>query len=242
MAVAVGCALLVAGLGQGKQEASGLMPVRLPLVACPTSVAVATPPSSVPLPASVAVTIPRSLVNDLAAYTDRSHLMVLLAPKGWACVATYGADGSGGIVVHPGSESAPTSSWGAGWHLPRGSHNEGVTATQTGGSSAQAAAQACSLFPNAASTFRAAFGRSCPEGSTHQTSYRQSRTIISFYDPPGVQGIGIPSGGAYPANGLLTYAAPSVPGSYLATCTLPTASGTLCRSVLGAFVRVYGTK
>ena len=217
--------------------------VRLPIVSCRTSFALATSPSTVPLPASLTASVPSSLAKALAAYSDTSNLMTLLAPRGWTCVATYGADGSGGLVIAPHAESVPVGSWGAGWHLQHSSKIQAVTAAQSGGSSVQATAQACSIVPAAAAAFKSAFGHSCARRPASETVRPLSPTVVNFEDPPGtLHGIGIPSGGQYPANGVLTYTLPTVPGSYLATCTIPQVEHALCGAILNNFIRMYGKK
>lgn len=226
----------------GHSKISPTVVARVSVVSCPTTFAIATPPSTVPPPASVAVAIPKSLAVRVVAYRDTSGLMTLLGPEGWSCTATYGADGSGGLVLRPKGESIPLSSWGAGWRLPSTSRDEAITAVQTGGSSAQAVAQACSLFPAAAAAFKADFGHPCPSPDKRVSVHKLGRAVVSFEDPASVHGPGIPSGGEYPASGVLTYSLPTVPGSYLATCTLPSPRHVLCTTVLDTFAAVYSRK
>ena len=68
--------------------------------------------------------------------------------------------------------------------------------------------------------------------------------IVGFLDPPGVKGSGAGSGGAYPANGVVTYH-PTSSGflpSYIESCTLPDAQHLLCTAVLDDFVSAYGAE
>jgi len=65
--------------------------------------------------------------------------------------------------------------------------------------------------------------------------------VVGFEDPPGVAGDGNPSGGPYPANGVMTYYSGDQNGSWMETCTLPSAEKALCTAVLDNFVSAYGT-
>ena len=54
-------------------------------------------------------------------------------------------------------------------------------------------------------------------------------------------GVGLPSGGQNPANGVVLYQPkPTEPTAYLATCTLPAAQQDLCTAVLNQFVATFG--
>jgi hypothetical protein len=59
-------------------------------------------------------------------------------------------------------------------------------------------------------------------------------TTAFFEDPIGVSGVGDPSGGPYPANGVVTYNGTSATE---ATCTLPESDHALCTVVLNDFLR-----
>jgi hypothetical protein len=66
--------------------------------------------------------------------------------------------------------------------------------------------------------------------------------VMSFEDPPGVAGDGIPSGGQNPAHGVMTYHPPNDAGSWLETCTLPNTDRLICNAALNTFVAWYGQK
>jgi serine/threonine protein kinase len=67
-----------------------------------------------------------------------------------------------------------------------------------------------------------------------------SGSVAAFEDPAGVRGTGVPSGGANPANGILTYASgAATPASYLSTCTLPEHDHSLCTAVLNDVLKRY---
>jgi hypothetical protein len=67
--------------------------------------------------------------------------------------------------------------------------------------------------------------------------------IVTFEDPPGVKGDGRPSGGQYPADGVMTYH-PSAQedGSWQETCTLPASEKNICTAVLNTFISWYGQR
>ena len=64
--------------------------------------------------------------------------------------------------------------------------------------------------------------------------------VVGFLDPPGVAGDGAPSGGEYPANGVMTYQTANYTTSWLDTCTLPTTGHAICTAALDNFVQLYG--
>jgi hypothetical protein len=168
--------------------------------------------------------------------------MRVLGPRGWACSAQYGADGSGGVAVSPSGESIP-SNWGAGWRLPTGSSVQAIIGFQTSACVSCGEAQACALFVIAANSFKTDFGRPCPgvRPSTEATT-QVSAGVMAFADPPGVVGDGNPSGGQYSANGVMTYYSGNRDGSWQETCTLAGASRPLCTTTLDSFLAAYGDR
>jgi len=166
--------------------------------------------------------------------------MTLVGPKGWRCSAAYGADGSGGVVVFPNGETVPQS-WEAGWHVPRGSPTEAVVGSETSGCQGCAAGQACPLFESAASAYLSESGRPCPSARPTKEDVQNLGTgQVSFEDPSGIAGDGMPSGGLHPAKGVMTYYPQSPNGSWFETCTLPDSQRAICDSALAAFVSMYG--
>lgn len=211
----------------------------LPIVVCPTSFGIAPPPP-VSLPATMVVKVPTPTAAHLAVYSDNQGIMKLLAPRGWVCTARYGADGSGGVAVSPSGESIP-SSWGAGWTLPASSPDTAIIGIETSACAGCTLGQACPLFSAAATAFQNQFGRSCPKIRPASEDVDQITSgVAGFADPPGVAGDGIPSGGQYPANGVMTYYPHNDSGSYLDTCTLPSSQRQLCTAVLDTFIAWYG--
>jgi hypothetical protein len=163
--------------------------------------------------------------------------MKLVAPVGWQCSAQYGADGSGGVAVYPSGES--TSGSGA----PSASSTvEEVEGIETSACVGCTNAQACPLFTAAASAFQSQFGRPCPGVKpAAETVYPISAGILAFEDPPGTKGDGAPSGGAYPANSVMTYYPNAPRGSWRETCTLPANQKAICTTSLNNFIASYGT-
>lgn len=246
----IGAAALVTSCGTSRPAAShssstsvtsttttAVETTSLTVVSCPTTFALATQPSTVPLPTTVSVTVPETQADSLAIYSDTSDLMMLIGPRGWSCVATYGADGSGGVAVYPNGSSFPAVFKSG---PPYTSSSEAVTGTETGGSPVQAAAQACSFFPAAAATTQSDLGHGCSSRPTSETLAQVSSSVVGFEDPPGVSGTGDPSGGPYPANGVVSYSSTAQPGTYVGTCTLPQAEHDVCTTILNYFASQYG--
>jgi hypothetical protein len=206
----------------------------LPVVSCPTTFAITTPPPTVPLPVSLTVEVPVALAQRLAVYVDSNNIMRLLAPTGWRCAASYGADGSGIVTLVPRGESLP-----AGLQEPNSS-DQAISATETGGSPVQAAADACGFFPAAATATESDLGKGCSPPPPSETVDSINNNVVDFEDPAGIEGSGEPSGGRYPANGVMTYSPTNEPGFYLDTCTLPQAEHATCTAALNYFVTQYG--
>jgi hypothetical protein len=208
--------------------------VTVPLVTCPTTYGV-FPPTPAPLPSSITVSAPSDLAGQLAVYTDQQGTVKLVGPKGWQCSASYGADGSGVVRVYPTGEQEPTGSA----FSPQ--QQEAIVGSETSACEGCREFQACPLFSAAASDYSTDYGMSCPETRPTEESTDQISTgVIGFEDPAGVAGDGNPSGGPYPANGVMTYYSANEDGSWLDTCTLPNSEHALCTVALNSFVSLYG--
>jgi len=208
----------------------------LPVVGCPTGFGVqpATTPS---LPKTMAVSASPGQASELAVYTDSQGSMKLVAPVGWQCSAQYGADGTGGVIVHPSGESV--SDLGA---PPAGSPVEAVIGAETSACGACAYTQACPLFAAAASTYQSQLHSPCPVTKpAAETVYQIAPGIVAFEDPPGTRGDGASSGGANPANSVMTYYPNAANGSWRETCTLPADEHAICTTSLNNFIASYGT-
>jgi Domain of unknown function (DUF4850) len=214
----------------GKASSStmvGPVTASLPVVSCPTSSGVVRP--AVPSPRSRSVVVPQALAGKLSVYADTQGVMELVGPKGWTCTASYGADGSGGITVHPlGGGPSPRSA---------------IVGSETSACVGCALDQACRLFPSAARALRSDLGEACPiRRAAAERVVRIAAGIVAFEDPPGVKGTGALSGGQYPAYGVMTYHPPAPDGSWQETCTLPSSDKSLCTAVLNSFVSWYGQR
>jgi Domain of unknown function (DUF4850) len=202
----------------------------VPLVVCRTRFAVSSAPKRVAFPSLTRLRIATGLARSLAAYTDRQGYMTVVAPRHWKCSANYGADGSGGVSVYPRKSIAA-------------SKGEAVVGSETSACVGCALAQACVFFPAAARAYRSTFGSACPRRRpSREAVTRLSSTVVAFEDPPYVKGDGAPSGGRFPANGVMTYVPRSMEGSYLETCTLPETVHSTCTAILNDFVARYRNK
>jgi hypothetical protein len=214
-------------------------PVAVTVESCPTTVALATPPAKVALPATETVSVPADQANYLVVFSDDSGVVQMLGPRGWICKASYGADGSGGMLLQPaGGELATAGSAG---HVASTSAVEAIEGYETGASPVQGAALACPVVPTAAAALQRDLGKGCAAHPAAETLLPASANNVAFVDPPGTAGTGVPSGGLNAATGVVLY----LPGgnkssAYLATCTLPVASTAVCSSVLHFFVSLYG--
>lgn len=186
---------------------------------CPTALAI--PPKTFPhLPTSVKLHVPAQYVGKLSVYGDKTGAK-MLAPKGWSCNAQYGADGTGGITVHPATGSF-------------GPHSEQIDAQTTGGCSVCAVGVACDMFKSAATAYTAVIpGSKCHSRPAGETVVHLTPNIVAFEIPPHVGGEGV-----YPDNGVLTYyAAPSsLPLTWQGDCLLPQGEHQLCAAVLDQFI------
>jgi hypothetical protein len=188
----------------------------------------------VPLPASARVDLPPSVATKVAVYSDTSDIMMLLAPKGWSCSASYGADGSGGVTVMPPGETLPAAG------LKPHSSDQAITGSETGGSPVQAAAQACSFFPAAATATETYLEKGCSPRPSSEIVDPISTSVVDFEDPSGIKGTGVPSGGQNPANGAMAYSPDVEPGFYIETCTLPNDAHDVCTAALNYFIARFG--
>ena len=208
----------------------------VPLVACPTSFGIPSP-STVPLKTSTTLTIPAFLVGHLSVYADTAGIFQLVGPRGWKCSASYGADGSGGMESFPSGEQPP---YGQAFSAQSA---EGIVANETSACLQCRLIQACPLFPAAATALASNYQESCPNSppAGEQQSQR-GPSVVTFEDPPGVAGDGNPSGGPYPADGVMTYTPNSdnnTGTSQVETCTLPLSDHALCTVSLNEFVDRY---
>jgi hypothetical protein len=213
----------------------------LPVVVCQTSSGVTT--TTAALPGSVSVSVPASDAqqNSLAVYSDETGRLMLVGPTvGWTCIGNFGADGSGLMALAPVGTTVPQA--GTAWHLPASSSSQAIVAMESGASPVTGAQLVCPLFSAAQTAVQQDLGKAgCAVSPTQEHVTPISSVAVAFQDPAGVAGIGFPSGGQNPANGVALYKPnPTEATAYLATCTLPAAQQDLCTAVLHHFVATFG--
>ena len=240
-ALIAGAATIVAPSFAINVKAGPAQTAALPLVVCSTTSGVASAPKH--LPATQEVTVPLALSRELAAYSDNQGELYLVAPRGWACQASLGADGSDSITVYPRGEVS-SSQFGEKRTWPRSA--KAVTGDLIPVCYGCYLDQACTFFPEAEHDLLKAYGNvlACPRRPAREGVSRISATVVAFEDPPGAHGTGNPSGGDYPANGVVTFKEGSATASYgsaMGTCTLPANDHALCTAVLDAFVSSWDT-
>jgi len=220
--------------------AAATVSAALPQVVCPTTYGF-QPTTTPSLPSTVSETIATSLVSQIAVYTDAQGQMQILAPTGWACSASIGADGSSELAAFPQGQTNPTTSGAT------RDTGEQVVGGQASACASCNYAQTTPLFTAAADQCAiddAGQPSLCPGPYPGEAVDPIGNGVVGFLDPPGVRGSGAGSGGAYPANGVVTYH-PATSGyqpSYIETCTLPDSQHSLCTAALDNFVGSYGTR
>ena len=209
--------------------ASATTTATVPVIVCPTSLAISSPQT----PVASSVTVPASAAG-LVLYSATSAYIQILGPKNLACQAGIGADGTGTITA-----------------LPAHSDNQGI---RYGGIEAVAYPTcmrcllilACPFFPAALKAARHD-GYSCPVQPLGQVVHRLSSHTVAFSDPPGEyvppasQSL-VPSDSRYPTNGVVVYASYLYRGRYPnstameAVCVLPASDHGTCTAVLNEFL------
>jgi hypothetical protein len=197
----------------------------VPVVVCPTETG-----ANLGAPSKAAVTARVDLsaraAKSVAIYTDKYSMQSLLGPRGWRCIASYGADGNGGVTVYPKGESV---------HYFADLSKEpksfrAVNADWTPACVVCILGQACPFF-SAAKTAVTTLGYNKNEVSCTrprgQTIVLSGRSFTIFTDPPGVTGTGRPSGGTQRARGLAVWEGvvkkgqqTDINGSAIVTCTI----------------------
>ena len=150
------------------------------------------------------------LTSRLAVYT--AEYATVLAPRGWKCEGTVGVDGSEGIRVSDSS-------------MP----GQAVTVSFIPACQGCIAALVCPFFPSVLKSWPE---MDCQKPPAKELVMHPNATTAFFEDPPGIKGTGDPSGGPYPANGVVIFNG----SAYQATCTLPESDHALCTVVLNDFL------
>ena len=193
----------------------------VPVVRCPTVFGTEGPRPA--LPARIAVLGRPASTAGLAAYSDTSHF--LLGPAGMRCSGIIGTDGGEQILVW--AKGAPPTDHATG---------KGLLLRYEPACAGCKSILLCPFFPALASKLGFPCHSLIPAG---ETVVRATRHLVLFSDPARLAGDAFPSGGPYPANGLV-----DVVGRdqivYRATCTLPRSEHQLCTTSLNDLLRRYG--
>jgi hypothetical protein len=167
------------------------------------------------------------MASRLAVYSTGSEGSVsVLAPRAWKCVGTIGVDGSETLTVSPSGSLKP---------------EQAVTVESIPACQGCIAGLVCSFFPNVLKDWPA---MDCKKSPPTELVMHPNATTTFFEDPPGVAGAGNPSGGSYPANGVLIFDQSMGNRTGLrpaaqATCTLPESDHALCTVVLNDFLLLH---
>ncbi len=225
----------------GGSGSGPMVTASLPVVVCQTTTGAPTTTTSLPGSVSVSVPVSDAQQGNLAVYTDETGRLMLVGPTvGWTCNGSFGADGSGLLALAPVGTAVPAA--GTSGHLPLSSTTQAIVALESGGSTVQGAALACPLFSAAQATTQQDLGKGCAVSSPSQERVVKTSSVeVRFEDPPGVAGVGFPSGGQNPANGIMLYQPkPTEATAYQATCALAVAQQDLCTAVLNHFAATFG--
>jgi hypothetical protein len=211
---------------------------RVPVRACPA--ATGTSWGKGPkIPRTREINLPRAIAKQVAIFTDEFSVQSVLGPRGWRCIASYGADGSGGITVYAPNERSP------GFYPHFTSNKSGLRGINV---SAQPSCVGCYL-QMACPYFKRALIREHrwfhgPQAATcrvptHEQVRTLSATLVSVVDPPHLTGNNYPSGGPYFAIGNVFFSdsrsASGPSGSYFMTCALPSRDHAICYASLNWF-------
>ena len=168
----------------------------LPQVTCPTTYGSAQSTSPPPLPQSMQVAVPQDLASQVAVYSDQPGEMKVVAPQGWICSASYGADGSGGIAAHPSGQGNPLN------ESQPGPNDQYVMGTQTSASAGCRESQACPLFASAAADYESDYQMTCSRPPATESVTSLSTGVVAYQVPAGTTGTGVTTPSTYSINGV----------------------------------------
>lgn len=219
----------------------------VPVVVCPTQSG-----ASLGGPTKTASTqrvgLSAQIAKKVAIYTDQHSLQSVLGPRGWRCIASYGADGSGGVTIYPEGE---TVHYFADFSKESKSF-QAINVDWTPACVLCILGQACPFFA-AAKAAVTTLGYSQNEVSCTRPPgerlVKSNRSLAYFSDPPGLAGTGEPSGGKLRALGLVTWEGLTkkgqrtiTNGSAVVTCTIPRLDAQLCQESFSWFVQHDASK
>ena len=160
----------------------------------------------------------------------------VLAPAGWNCAASMGADGTYGIAVFsPGTPNTLNSSGPA--------HGDVQTVISAGSPVCSGCSDdiACSVFSYAAlhnpSTAPCPLNSPASESVAYLQGSANTRVgMARIYDPANVAGSLPQSGGTNPATGINSYAA-GITSAGVLSCVLPSSASDLCTEVVNEYLQ-----
>ena len=204
---------------------------------CPSSYGVQQPPTS-RIPSTIAVSLPASEAVRLAFYSDSTRSVdPVLAPAGWDCSVSVGADGSTIVSVFPSGQPDPNVSGG---NLPAAT--QGVIAYSPSACQGCVADLVCPVFSNAESQLGYS-GQSCDsEPPAEQVTFLagSSNSDYGTARPHGsarVQGTVQMSGGDYEAIGVMRYTDQQNEGQAAAeSCVVQQDESALCATITNDFL------
>ncbi len=216
--------------------------VSLPVKECPTTQGIQSTSSSA-VPPTITVSLPSSLAKSVAYYSDSTRSIApIMAPAGWSCSVMEAVDGGITLSVFPHSETATFARQTSSPQPFATSKAIAVVADSGGACQGCVLDIACPLISYVGT--QTGETTPCPNtqptgevvkwlnGSPTMGSASVANDTVSFEDPPGVAGEGVPSGGPYPANGVFRYSYAGDGSASVVTCTLPASQHDLCKAIL----------
>jgi hypothetical protein len=190
----------------------------LPTRRCHTE-SVGAPSAS--LSATTRAALPAALAKGMAAYRDSAGTTVI-APAGWECEAEIGADGGENVTAFPPGKPIDPMKPEAG---------QAVAVQVAAACVGCAGAMACTVLPGSTLVHEDAPYIRCPSKALREQVTHVSDSAALFYDPPGVKGSGVGSGGEDASFGGVATAQAS---AHKASCTLPAEFAEACAGIIAA--------
>jgi Domain of unknown function (DUF4850) len=193
-----------------------------------------TPIPSATVPAAIAVSLSAPVASELELYTDQYRsLEPILAPKGWKCTVSVGADGSTIIAVFPPGQDSSTAT-------------ELVSAYSPSACQGCVADLVCPFFVDA--NLQLGYSsQGCPTTPVPEATFLDgtstaSAGTVKFVEPSHTVPLGNGAGSTaspYTTQGILRYADRSLGGGegVVDTCTLPPSQSRDCTAILSFFLR-----
>jgi hypothetical protein len=211
---------LTALLGVFASSASAT--VQVPVRACPTSYAI--PGQHFKRQAHATLALTAKEAGLLVAWAG-GGTPIVLAPRGFACMALVGADGGVHVQLAPPGDPAAAKTGPA------------VDVEVEGACVSCITAVACGVFPTASKDN--GFPCKTPRPARERVA-KLLPTVRAFIDPAGVKGSGAPSGGRLAAVGAVVYVPDRSAFAARVTCTLEKADSGSCRSIISDFLTRVG--